>query len=235
MSVVSDSPVFPAILMPTQQFVKRWTIENAGTCPWPALTQMVLTSGDELEIVSKSDIGALAPGETVQVRISLIAPAAYDAYTSVWQLQYGDGESIGGPLQITYRVGATPTPRPTPTSEFTPTPTELLWMSIPGLTWCGKTPFAGRVEWGRGGGISDDYRYFYGSVSPETELEGTYREFEGFPHTETYYTTSGNIVFPVPEECGTGTYGRCGSAAEGFEIVWYKVHITPGDCPPVDD
>jgi hypothetical protein len=108
-------------------------------------------------------------------------------------------------------------------------------MSIPGLTWCGQTPDAGRIEWGRGGGLSDNYRYFYGTVSPESELEGTFRDFFGFPHAETYFTAVGDIVFPVSEECGRGTSGRCGSVEEGFEIVWHKVYISPEDCPPIND
>jgi predicted Ser/Thr protein kinase len=231
MEVVNDPSVLPEVLMPGQQFVKRWTVENTGTCPWPALTQLVLVSGGELEVVSKSEVGQLAPGETIEIRVSLVAPIDYDTYTSMWQLQYADGEPIGEQLEVAYSVGPTPTPRPTATSEFTPTPVEPLWMSIPGLTWCGQSPFKGRIEWGRGGGFSDEYRYFYGAVSPESELEGTFRDFSGFPHSETYFTTSGNIVFPVPEECGSGTHGRCGGIAEGFEIVWYKVHITPEDCP----
>ncbi len=235
MEIVNDPPVFPEVLVPGQQFVKRWTVENTGTCPWPALAQLVLIAGDDLEVVSKTEIGQLAPGETIEIRVSLVAPMDYDTYTSVWRLQYGDGRSIGKQLEVAYSVGPTPTPRPTATPEFTPTPVEPLWMSIPGPTWCGQTPDAGRVEWGRGGGISNNYRYFYGTVSPESELEGTFRDFSGFPHSETYFTAVGNIVFPVPEECGSGIHGRCGGAEEGFEIVWYKVHITPGDCPARDD
>jgi hypothetical protein len=235
MEIVNDPPVFPKVLMPEQQFVKRWTIKNTGTCPWPALSQLALVSGTELEIASKSNVGQLAPGETIEIRISLVAPAGYATYTSVWQLQYGDGQSIGKQLEASYSIGPTPTPLPTATSEFTPTPTESLWMSIPGLTWCGQTPDAGRIEWGRGGGLSDNYRYFYGTVSPESELEGTFRDFFGFPHAETYFTAVGDIVFPVSEECGRGTSGRCGSVEEGFEIVWHKVYISPEDCPPIND
>jgi hypothetical protein len=232
MEVVNDPSVFPEVLMPEQQFVKRWTVENTGTCPWPALTQLVLVSGDELEVVSKSEIGQLAPGETAEIRVSLVAPADYDTYTSMWQLQYAEGEPIGEQLRIAYTVGPTPTPRPTATPEFTPTPAEPLRMSYPSLTWCDEPPITqGHLGWQQWGGLSKEYRYFYGKVSPETELERPYREFEGFPHTVTYFTASGDIVFPVPEVCGTGDYGRCGGPEQGFEIVWLKSRLTTDDCP----
>jgi predicted Ser/Thr protein kinase len=232
MEIVSDPPVFPKVLMPEQQFVKRWTVENTGTCPWPALTQLVLASGDELEIVSKSEVGQLAPGETIEIRVSLVAPVDYDSYTSTWQLQYADGKSIGKPLEIAYSVGPTPTPQPTATPEFTSTPIEPLRMSYPSLTWCDEPPVTqGHLGWQQWGGPSQEYRYFYGKVSPETELERPYREFEGFPHNVTYFTASGDIVFPVPEACGRGDYGRCGSPEQGFEIVWQKSYLTTEDCP----
>jgi predicted Ser/Thr protein kinase len=232
MEVVNDSPVFPTVLVPGQQFVKRWTVENTGTCPWPALTQLVLVSGDESEVVSKSEIGQLAPGETVDIRVSLVAPADYDTYTSMWQLQYADGEPIGKQLTAAYTVGPTPTLRPTATSEFTPTPVEPLRMSYPSLTWCNGPPVTqGDLGWQQWGGPSKEYRYFYGRVSLETELERPYREFEGFPHTVTYFTASGDIPFPVPVECGEGDYGRCGSPEQGFEIVWVKTRLTTEDCP----
>jgi predicted Ser/Thr protein kinase len=234
MEIVSDPAVLPRLLAPGQQFTKRWTVKNTGTCPWPNPTQLVFVSGSEPEAVSEPEIKQLAPGQTAEIRISLVAPLDYAAYTSTWQLQYSDGKPIGEPLQVAYSVGPTPTPKLTATPEFTATPTEPLWMSIPGVVWCGQTPDKGRLEWGRGGGPSTEYRYFYGKVSPESELDGPFREFSGFPHAETYFTTSGNLVLPVPEACGRGDQGRCGSPAEGFEIVWQKVYITAGDCPPPD-
>jgi predicted Ser/Thr protein kinase len=232
MAIVSDPPIFPSVLMPGQQFVKRWTVENTGTCPWPAPPQLVSVSGEELEVVSKSEIGQLAPGETAEIRVSLIAPTDYDTYSSMWQLQYADGKFIGGQLEITCSVGPTPTPRPTATPKFTSTPIEPLRMSYPSLTWCDEPPITqGYLGWQQWGGPSQEYRYFYGKVSPETELERPYREFEGFPHNVTYFTASGDIVFPVPEECGEGNYGRCGSPEQGFEIVWQKAYLTTENCP----
>ena len=234
--IVSDQQAWPRVLMPRQQFVQHWEIENTGTCAWPENTKLTFVSGDELEIVKVPEIKSLSPGETVEIEMTLRAPLNYGSYTSIWELQDSEGNSIGKELEVTCRVGSTPTPRPTatstitPTPEFTPTPAEPLWMSVPGLTWCDKSGTKGQVEWGKGGGPSEEYRYFYGRVSPETELPGPYNKFSGFPHVVTYFTTSGTLVWPVPDNCCPGDYGRYVSP-EGYEIVWNKVWCPVEDCP----
>ncbi len=237
LEVVSDPVVSPSVLRPGQQFVKLWEVENTGTCAWPEDAELVFVSGDELQVVEAPEIEPLAPEETSEIEIALRAPTGYDRYTSVWQLQDGQGSPIGEELEITCRVGPAPTPRPTatptgtPTPEFTPTPAEPLWMSVPGLAWCDESGARGRIEWGRGGGPSEEWRYFYGWVFPESELPGPYHDFSGFPRVETYFTTSGTLPWPVPDNCCPGDYGRYVSP-EGYEIVWQKVWYSAANCPP---
>lgn len=236
LGVVDNPPVQPPILRPNEVFTKRWILKNTGTCPWPADVRLAFVSGDELEVVEtieRPSLGLLAPGEQAEVRVSLQAPTDFDTYTSNWQLQYGESSSIGADLAISYEVGLTPTPRPTPTPQFTATPYVSVWMSEPPtLAKCDEKGTRGLITWGFGGGPSDEYRFFYGSVSPDTELVDSSRTFTfgGGVHVETYYTTSGQIVFPVPEECGEGDFGRCGGSDAGYEIVWQKVYYTSADC-----
>jgi serine/threonine-protein kinase len=236
LEVISDPAISPAVLMPGEVFVKRWTLKNTGTCPWPADVRLALSSGDELEvveIVERPSLGLLAPDAEAQISVSLRAPAEFDTYTSNWQLQHSGGPPIGASLVITYKVDRTPTPRPTSTPQFTATPYVSVWMSEPPtLAQCDKKGTRGLITWGHGGGPSDEYRFFYGSVSPDTELIDSSRTFEfgGGVHVETYYTTSGPLTFPVPEECGTGDFGRCGGEEMGFEIAWQKVYYTSDDC-----
>jgi len=117
LEVVRSSPVWPSVLIPGQRFVKRWEIENTGTCAWPEGVQLVFVSGDELEIVEEPEIEPLAPGETLRVEITLRAPTSYNRYASLWQLQDSGGNPIGEELEITCRVGPTPTPTPVPPTE----------------------------------------------------------------------------------------------------------------------
>lgn len=238
LEIVSEPAIYPAVLMPGQQFTKRWEIQNTGTCPWPDGSELVLVSGDELNVQQVSVIHPLAPGESEEISVTMQAPEEYETYTDVWQVQDSLGNPVGDSLEAVYTVGATPTPRPastptsTPTPEFSPTPTTPLTMYAVNLVWCDGPPRSkGRVEWWRGGGVSQEYRYFYSGVTPETELPGPFNEFVGFPHAQKYFTASGTLTFPVPSECGDGDYGHCGSPEQGFEIVWGSAYFTTGNCP----
>ncbi|MBU0703963.1 MAG: hypothetical protein KKC18_08880, partial [Chloroflexi bacterium] len=236
LEIVTDTRIWPSVLMPGQQFVKHWRIKNTGTHTWPRGIELVFVSGDELEVVEKLAVELLAPGETTEIQVTLKAPASYDRYSSVWQLQDVEGKPIGQDLEITCRVGATPTPRPTatpsptPTSEFIPTPIGQLWMSGPALGTCSDV--GGEITWNVSGGSGGEYRYFYGAVSPDYELPEPRHDFVGYPHTMTYFTASGEILFPAPDSCGHGDIGHCGSQEEGFEIVWKKIQYGEESCLP---
>ena len=234
LKIVTDTPVWPSILVPGQQFTKRWEIKNTGTRTWPRGIELVFVSGEELKVVEKLAVELVTPGATTKIQVTLQAPTSYDRYTSVWQLQDIEGNPIGEDLEITFRVGATPTPRPTSTPtptltpKFTPTPAQPLWMSKPTLGVCNT--IGGEMTWDVKGGLGGEYRYFYGGVEPEYELPEPRHEFLGYPHTMTYFTASGEIVFPVPDSCGRGDFGQCGSQEEGYEIVWEKIRYTAQDC-----
>jgi hypothetical protein len=236
MAVTSDPEVEQDLLTPGQEFTKRWVIENTGTCPWPEDVELVFASGTDPEIVDRPRIEPLAPGETTEIELVMLAPTASDIYISVWQLQDGMENLIGDILEVTYRVGPTPTPTATatpaatPTPEFTPTPPEPLWMSDTYLTWCNSARTEGGVGWSVGGGPSAEYRYFYSWVIAENELPRPENDFPVFPHVETYFTTSGPLTFPVPDDCCPGDYGQYVSP-EGYEIVWKKVWLTVDSCP----
>jgi hypothetical protein len=177
MQVVNDRPVWPSVLMPRQRFVKRWTIKNVGTCTWPEDIRLALVSGDELHVVVGPQLQPLSPEGTAELEITLQAPTAYDRYTSAWQLQDSVGNPIGEQLEVTFRVGATPTPIATSTPEFTPTPTEPLHFSVPIVvewhdqrdgTWWAQV---GLTAWGEDG----NYRYYLNSISEENEFfDGTF-------------------------------------------------------------
>lgn len=237
MEVIGDPRVWPSVLTPGSRFVKRWVVENTGTCPWPEDVQLVMVGGDELSVVRQAQVEALLPNETAEIQITLRAPVVYDRYTSVWRLQDGEGNPIGEELEVVCSVGPTPTQQPTmtptvvvtSTPRLTPTPSEPLWMSVPGLVWCDGSRTRGRVEWGRGGGPGDEYRYFFGTISPESELAGPYHSFVGFPHVMTYFTVSGSFSWPLPGDCCFGDYGRYVSP-EGYEIVWKKVWHSEDGC-----
>jgi hypothetical protein len=184
MDVVIDRAVWPSVLSPGRQFVKRWTIKNTGTCTWPEDVQLVFVSGDELEVIREPEVEPLSPQRAAEVKITLLAPAAYKRYASVWQLQDGKGNPIGEELQITCRVGSTPTPRPTVTATATVTPTATaLYTATPAepvrIDSVGVVPESFHSlqsgEWevdlyvvARGG--NGQYRFYRDVISPGTEF-----------------------------------------------------------------
>ncbi|HUX77970.1 MAG TPA: protein kinase [Anaerolineae bacterium] len=214
MEAIYDWAVWPTVLVPRQRFVKQWRIRNTGTCTWPGGVQLVYASGNELEIVSRPEIGSLAPGETADVKLTLRAPASYNRYTSVWQLHDGAGNPIGEELEIKCRVGPTPTPRPTETPTTTPTPAESFHFSVPFVVDWHDTPEGkwwaevGLTAWGGHG----NYRYYLNYISTETEFfNGT---FEIDPiHCKAWWGTvivtsgeevlrwEGKIPYPELERC----------------------------------
>jgi len=222
MEVVTDRAVWPSVLVPRQRFVKRWQVENTGTCAWPQDVRLVFVSGDELEVVGEPEVAPLAPEESGGIELTLRAPGGYSRYVSVWQLQCGDGTPIGEELEISCRVGPTPTPPPTSTPivtatatpAFTPTPTEPLHFSVPIVVDWHHTPDGkwwaqvGLTAWGGDG----NYRYYLNGISDETEFfNGTF-EIEWGTCSDwwgTVIVTSGDevarwegrIEYPDPDRC----------------------------------
>lgn len=221
MEVVDDTPVRPSVLKPGQQFVKRWTVKNTGTCTWSDGVRLVRVSGDALDVVQQSHIEPLVPEGTAGIEITLRAPTAYSTYASVWQLQDGAGNRIGDNLEVTCRVGPTPTPRPTspptatPTPKFTPTSTEPLHFSVPIVVKWDNTDDGkwwaqiGLTAWGGVG----DYHYYLNYISEETEFfNGTF-EIESAQCRGWWGTVivtsgqeearwEGRIDYPETDKCG---------------------------------
>nr|HID13905.1 hypothetical protein [Anaerolineae bacterium] len=217
--VVNDYPIWPKVLTPGQQFVKRWEIKNTGTCTWPENVKLVFISGDELAVVEEPEIEPLSPEGTSEIEIALRAPVEYGVYTSVWQLQDSEGNPIGEELEIVCRVGPTPTPRPTatptaiPTPEFTPTPMEPLhfsvpiivdWRNIPDGKWWARV---GLTAWGGDG----NYRYYLNIVSEETEF------FDG--------------TFEIEYQRCKAWWGTVIVTSAGQEARWEGAIPYPGECP----
>ena len=124
-------------MVPGQSFVKTWRLRNSGTCTWTPHYALVFARGDQMGApVSIALPATVPPNATVDLSVSLTAPAAPGTYRGDWQLRNADGELFGLAgsagqtfwVKITVQSGATPGP----TATTTPTPT-------PGITgWRGE-------------------------------------------------------------------------------------------------
>jgi len=93
---IEDGHIFPA----GAEFIKSWLMANEGTVAWPETTQLVYVAGfrmgGEGEVPTSYDVGAVAPGERVDVTVSdMKAPEQPGHYIGFWRLSDGNGNFFG--------------------------------------------------------------------------------------------------------------------------------------------
>jgi hypothetical protein len=128
-------------LLPGQSFVKTWRLRNDGSCTWTTEYALTFVGGSRLGGSNVVPLArAVAPGETVDLSVTLTAPAGSGVYESKWQLRnandelFGIGRNADAPFWVKITVGGTPsvppatvTPAPTPTVTPVAPPTIAGW------------------------------------------------------------------------------------------------------------
>lgn len=85
-----------SVFTPQSEFVKSWRLRNDGTCPWTTEYNLVQVSGDTVTELTEVPLSRIvAPGETVDLSINVIAPEALGTYRSNWQISNADGVPFG--------------------------------------------------------------------------------------------------------------------------------------------
>ena len=105
---IPDGTVFD----PGDNFVKTWTLRNAGTCDWPPNTRMVFEEGDQLDGPDSVKLNeTVEPGDKITVEIPMEAPSSDGDYTGVWRMTAPDGTKMGKYwVKITVGSGSPPSP-----------------------------------------------------------------------------------------------------------------------------
>jgi len=126
-----------SLMLPGQKFTKIWRLINAGNCTWTHQYAAVWFFGEKLGDTQAVPMSrSVAPGESVEITVDLVAPQGPGTYQSNWKLRNAAGALFGigpnGDLPFWVRINvveaATATPTPTlppasPTPTFTRTPT----------------------------------------------------------------------------------------------------------------
>jgi hypothetical protein len=73
------------IMTPGQTFAKKWRIKNIGTCSWAGFS-MVFDSGESMGGPATQAIGALGPGQEIDLEANLKAPATPGNYRGYWRI-----------------------------------------------------------------------------------------------------------------------------------------------------
>lgn len=77
-------------------FTKTWRLKNNGTCTWSTSYNVAFNNGTQMGGPTTQALTAsVAPGATVDISISLTAPAANGSYTGAWNLRNAAGENFG--------------------------------------------------------------------------------------------------------------------------------------------
>jgi hypothetical protein len=78
------------------QFTKTWKLKNTGSCAWTSGYQLVFDGGDQMSAPAAQTLtnGTVAPGETLNVSVTLTAPAAPGTYRGNWKIREPGGATF---------------------------------------------------------------------------------------------------------------------------------------------
>lgn len=73
------------IMTPGQSFTKKWRIRNTGQCAWNGYS-LVFDSGDSMGGPATKPIGAVNPGQEIDLEVNLTAPNTPGNYRGYWRI-----------------------------------------------------------------------------------------------------------------------------------------------------
>ncbi len=89
---VEDRSVFDE----NETFEKIWRFENIGECTWETNYQVVFHSGYQMSAPEAVNLPeAVAPSETIDISLDMIAPNSPGVYTGYWMFQSDEGDLFG--------------------------------------------------------------------------------------------------------------------------------------------
>jgi hypothetical protein len=93
-------------VLPGEKFTKTWLIKNEGTCTWNKNYMFLLI--DKENPFSSKEITLLphevAPGQTVNISVDLLAPQKTGKYSTQWILQNDKGVEISDGIQEDHSI-----------------------------------------------------------------------------------------------------------------------------------
>jgi polar amino acid transport system substrate-binding protein len=114
----------PPEVAANQPFVKTWRVQNTGTCGWDTSYRLVYAHGSSVYSQMSGQPTnvpqAVAPGQTVDISVNLVAPPYPGVYQGIWQMEDGLGVAFGQKIYVGISVPGAPPPTPAPTQ--TPSP-----------------------------------------------------------------------------------------------------------------
>jgi len=128
-------------IAPGAAFEKIWELRNDGTCTWTTAYQVVFYSGAQMGGPPSQQLTTvdIAPGETVQIAITFIAPLEAGRHIGNWVLRNAAGATFGIGGASPFYVDINVTGEAITGSE-TPTPTNTIPAGDPTATSTQEQP-----------------------------------------------------------------------------------------------
>jgi hypothetical protein len=83
-------------MLPGQEFIKTWRLQNVGTCTWSNQYSIVFVDGVQMNGTSPLPLtSSVAPNGTVDVSVTLQAPGTTGTYRGDWKLKNSSGGIFG--------------------------------------------------------------------------------------------------------------------------------------------
>ena len=102
------------LLQPGAGFVKTWTLKNVGSCPWTKNYSVVYVTGHSMGTTLKFPLQTtVAPGQSGNISIELVAPTDNGNWIGWWKLQdpsgtqFGTGDAFDKAFWVRINVGNT--------------------------------------------------------------------------------------------------------------------------------
>jgi Ig-like domain from next to BRCA1 gene/3-keto-disaccharide hydrolase len=83
-------------MLPGQEFIKTWRLQNVGTCTWTNQYSIIFTNGDQMNGTSPLPLtGSTPPNGTLDVSVNLKAPGTTGSYRGDWKFKNASGTIFG--------------------------------------------------------------------------------------------------------------------------------------------
>jgi hypothetical protein len=92
------------VVDPNSEVVKRWEVENTGSCDWDSRYALAFIDGSELGAAPKQKLHPARSGTKAVLQVIFTAPAEPGTYRSVWQAAGPDGDFFGDRFYMEFVV-----------------------------------------------------------------------------------------------------------------------------------
>jgi len=131
----------PPFVTPREGFVKTWRLQNTGTCTWTPKYQLIYAYGNVTAAQMSGqpvNIPAdVAPGQTLDLSVTLIAPYEPLTYQGFWQMENASGGRFGQTIWVAISTLAdqeNPVATGQPSGNYCTVTIASPWNSVPVLS-----------------------------------------------------------------------------------------------------